>query len=715
MSQTSCRATRLLLEAAELRGLDPTLLVEGFPHALEELRDVHRQIPWDDFVDFNERLERAVGGSVTELEAIGAATMQAPSHAFFRTAARYVLTPRHLHELGARFVAPTLCPHLAIELLVSNDRRLVVRCTLSPKQRHAPAFFHICAGALSAVSTLLGLPPSPTELTLGLRDAVLEVSLPRNRRSVGTLLRRARGWLAGVPIHELWEQQDAVHESYQAMLRSRQEFRDLLDTAPIGAAIHRDGKYLWVNAALAQMAGWSDPAEFIGRSLLDDVHPDDRARVLERLSRPASASERGEYRILRRDGSTSTWEFAATHSVMFMGAPARLLLGNDITERIRAREQLALNDRMASLGMLAAGVAHEINNPLTYVQLNVQAIAREAERTDASRELREAAATALEGLERVRAIVGDLRTFARSDEDTIGPVDVNDVIKTTLRLAERTIAGASAIDVSLGEVPTVSGNRGRLGQVILNLLVNAHEAIEERGLPGVIRVRSTREPSGHVVIEIADNGVGIPSDVLSRVFEPFFTTKPVRRGTGLGLAICHRIVSGYEGGITIESRPAVDADPSPRTFVRIRLRPADGAGGSTPPGAVHQTVLSRRRVLVVDDEASVGRAIESTLGQLHELVVVADGRAALDRLREDPTFDVVLCDVMMPDFDGIQLYDEVARATPALAERFVFMSGGAFTPRTRAFLAASKNPRIEKPFNVVQLAAVIERAARRKP
>ncbi len=708
----SCRATRLLLEAAELRGLDPAAVVEGLPLSYEELRDVRRRIPWSEFVEFIDRLERAVGGAAG-LEALGEATMQAPSYGFFRTAARQVLTPRRLNELGARFVAPTLFPDLPFEILESTDRGMVLRVVLPPSWRNCPGFFHICAGALGAITTLLGLPRTNTELSLGNRYAVLELTYPQTPRSLGTAFRRARAWLAGVPVHELWEQQDAVHESYQAMLRSRQEFRDLLDSAPIGAAIHRDGKYLWVNAALAQMAGWNDPAEFVGRSLLDDVHPDDRARVIARLSKPTSASERGEYRILRRDGSVSTWEFAATQNVMFMGAPARLMLGNDITERVRAREQLALNERMASLGMLAAGVAHEINNPLTYVQLNVQAIAREAERTDASRDLREAAATALEGLERVRAIVADLRTFARSDEDTIGPVDVNDIIKTTLRLAERTIAGTSKIEVSFGEVPTVSGNRGRLGQVILNLLVNAHEAIEERGLPGVIRVRSSREPSGHVVIEIADNGVGIPSDVLSRVFEPFFTTKPVRRGTGLGLAICHRIVSGYEGGITIESSPAVGSDPGLRTFVRIRLQPADGASGSTPPGAVHSAVLARKRILVVDDEPAVGRAIDASLGQLHDVVVVNDGRAALELLHADPAFDVVLCDVMMPGFDGIELFEEVARTLPALAHRFVFMSGGAFTPRSRAFLATSRNQRIEKPFNVVQLAAAIEHAAKR--
>jgi PAS domain S-box-containing protein len=697
----------MMLEAAEQRGLDTAEFLVGLPVGLEVLRDVRRRIPWNLYVDFLENAERVVGG-LAELEKLGAEMAQVPAYRFFHRAARYVVTTRQLHELGARYVAPVLFPDLPFEIRELSDRRLVLHCELPPTWRTSLGFFAVSRGCLSAISTLLGLPPSVVDGSIDGRSMTLELLLPHDERRGRSLVRRARAWIAGVPIRELIEQQDAVNDSYEMLLRSRQEFRDLLEGAPMGAAIYRDGRYVWANAALAHMLGWERPADLVGRALADDVHPLDREAALEKLRGPSGKAQTGRVRVLRRDGQTAIYEVAASQDVVFEGKSARLIVGNDVTDRVRVRHQLAVSDRMAAVGMLAAGVAHEINNPLTYVQLNMQAIARAIERSGAPPDLQSAAATALEGMERVRAIVADLRTFARVDEDSIAPTDVDEVVSSTLRLAHKTIETSASIEIELGDVPAVRANRGRLSQVVLNLLLNAHEAVEERGGVGRIRVRTLTDAEGRVQIEIADSGVGIAADALRRVFEPFYTTKAVGRGTGLGLAICHRIVTAAGGTIAIESNPSAEGL---RTFVRVTLMPAETPARIPTPRPL---AMERKRVLVVDDEPAVGEAIVRALGELHQVEFASSGAAAIEKLRATPEFDVVLCDVMMPGVDGIAVFEEIQRTAPELAKRFVFMSGGAFTPRARRFLATSTNPRFEKPFSADQLMAIVaaERGSR---
>ncbi len=695
-----------MLEAAALRGLDVRAIADGASLSLAELRDVRTHIAWSQFVDFNASLARVAGG-VAELEAIGAAMLRSPSESFFPIVARYVLSAAQLHELGARYVAPAVFGSIRFELLEATERRVVLRSVLPESFRGNANFFHVCKGTVGAMSTLLGLPPSIVEASISPRESTMVVLLPRNERPLRTLIRRVRGIIAGVPIDDLLAQQDSMRESYEALLRARLEFHDVLERAPLSAAIHRDGKYLWANSAAARLLGFEDPAEIVGRNILDHVHPDDRVRVQQRISLPAAASSAGEYRLRRRDGTDALCEFAATQVVTFRGGPARLLLCIDITERIRAREQLALADRLGSLGLIAASVAHEINNPLTYAQLSVEAIARGLEKRDIAPSLptmRTAASTAVEGLERVRTIVADLKTFARADEDQVGPTDLNDVVATTLRLAQKTLGSTSRIEVSLGDVSPVTANRGRLGQVVLNLLLNAHEAIEDRGVAGIIAVRTTIDAHGFVLLEIADNGTGIPEAVLSRVFEPFYTTKAKGRGTGLGLSICHRIVTAFGGEITLESP---QASSELRTFARVRLLAAEPARAEA--AAVERTGdrARRRRVLVVDDEPSVGEAIATILRAEHDVVVVTGGRAAMHTLRNGSTFDVVVCDVMMPDIDGIKVYEEIRSTNEDLAARFIFMTGGAFNSRARAFLGTCANQRLDKPFSEEQLAAAI--------
>jgi ligand-binding sensor domain-containing protein/signal transduction histidine kinase/CheY-like chemotaxis protein len=394
----------------------------------------------------------------------------------------------------------------------------------------------------------------------------------------------------------------------------------------------------------------------------------------------------------------------------------------ELDENLRAlreaQAQLVQAGKMAAVGTLAAGVGHEINNPLAYIvsnleyaSLEVGALVRElppeqsGERLkDMDRALREA----LHGAERVRRIVQDLKTFSRGDEEARGPVSLQAVLESAAKLAGNELRPRARLVKDFGDIPLVEGNESRLAQVFLNLVINSAQALPEgRASENEVRLVTRREGADKVVAEVHDTGSGIPQEVLSRIFEPFFTTKPVGVGTGLGLALCHRFVTSMGGEIGVES------EPGKGTVVRVTLRaaaplapplpvqaPAPVAEASTPrPDAL------RGRVLVVDDDLMVSSALRRTLGREHDVEVVVSARAALAKLvaPEGAELDLILCDLMMPELTGMDLHAEVSAAAPAVAKRMVFITGGAFTPAAREFLEKVENPRVEKPFDSAKL------------
>ena len=296
------------------------------------------------------------------------------------------------------------------------------------------------------------------------------------------------------------------------------------------------------------------------------VHPDDAAtcrRRLEEHLEGAAGIAQGELRVRSRAGA---WRWVHARAKVVRrgsgGEPVRVV-GTvvDVTERVELRSRLILADRMASLGTLAAGVGHEINNPLSYLVTNIAFALDQLHRVHGpgdpdgavAAQVREALEEAQQGAARVRAIVAELKAFTRASEQN-GPVDLARVVTSCLSMARHALGHRVRVVVEAGAVPPVLGNEARLGQVVLNLLLNAVQATpEERGAQGVIRVALRQLPSGGVALAVVDRGVGIAPDVLPRIFDPFFTTKPVGVGTGLGLAISHGIVTSLGGEITVES------------------------------------------------------------------------------------------------------------------------------------------------------------------
>ena len=378
-------------------------------------------------------------------------------------------------------------------------------------------------------------------------------------------------------------------------------------------------------------------------------------------------------------------------------------------EREKMTAQLMLADRMVSVGTLAAGVAHEINNPLAYLIASLDFLDRElkgmAQNLPPSSfaELGEAIAEAREGAGRVKHVVRDLKTFSRVDKERTSRIDVRPVIESSINIAFNEIKYRARLVREYGATPLVRADEGRLGQVFLNLLINAAQAMPEgRATENEIRVVTRADDSGRALVEVRDSGPGISPDVLDRIFEPFFTTKPIGVGTGLGLSICRSIVIAAGGEISVESKV------NEGTVFRVLLPAAppeaeDEAAPSTRPLSQGR----RGRILVVDDEPALGVAIRRILAGEHDVTVLTAASEAREVVARGDRFDVILCDLMMPKMTGMDLHAEFTALAPDQAERMVFVTGGAFTEKARRFLGTVPNIRLEKPFDTAGLRALI--------
>jgi C4-dicarboxylate-specific signal transduction histidine kinase/CheY-like chemotaxis protein len=404
------------------------------------------------------------------------------------------------------------------------------------------------------------------------------------------------------------------------------------------------------------------------------------------------------------------------------GSPrGSVVVFRDVTEHRRMQAQLLVADRMASVGMLAAGVAHEINNPLAYVTANTdlavgtlpellqQALAAppddsatRAVLTERFADLTRALEESRQGAERVRAIVRDLSTFARGEDTRNGPVDLRRIVESTLNVASNELRHRARLVRDIDDVDPVDGREGGLGQVVLNLLFHVmHRLSEGAADRNVITVRLKRGADGTTVLELSDNGPAIPPDRLGHLFDPYRVSAD-GHGSGLGLAVCHATVLALGGSITA-------ANGTDRGCVfRIVLPRSREPLPPPPPSAVKPPMPGKRgRLLIIDDEPMIGASLKRALGREYDVTATTSATDALAALDRGERWDVILCDLMMPTMSGMDLYEALQTRLPDQVERIVFLTGGAFTPRGQRFLAEVPNPRIEKPFDVKNLRDIV--------
>lgn len=366
---------------------------------------------------------------------------------------------------------------------------------------------------------------------------------------------------------------------------------EALDAAEIGMAVTvgsgTASRIRFVSGAGARILARSVDELLSLPSLAVLLAPEEHAGINDvsaRRAHGAPVPARLEATVVRPDGTRIPVEVALSNLTTLDGQAATVSFFTDISARKALQARLIQADRLAALGTLAAGVAHEINNPLTYVLLNLGVVARELPRiherperlADVAARLKEA----IEGAERVAAIVRDLRTFARADREEPTPVDVRAAIEAAVKMTENLVRQRAQLHVQIEPLPRVLGSEARLAQVFVNLLLNAAQAIDERDeRPHRISLIG-RKDGDRVVVEVSDTGPGIPQDIQTRIFDPFFTTKPVGVGTGLGLSICHSIVTALGGEITAESPPGQGA--TFRVVLPAERRPLPSPGNDTP-------------------------------------------------------------------------------------------------------------------------------------
>jgi len=493
---------------------------------------------------------------------------------------------------------------------------------------------------------------------------------------------------------------------------SEQNFRTLIDENPEAMALHRANRYEYVNRAFARLLGYPSADQLVGVEVLNTVHPDARElvqRMAASLDHGKPVTEMTELTMLRLDGTSLTAEVAGVR-VLWEGAPAIVVVARDLTDRKRIETHLRLADRMVSIGTLASGIAHEINNPLTYVVGNLELVAEELAQIDDDApsyplaELREMTHNAREGAERVRRIVMGLKVFSRADEERRDEIDLRRVLDVSVDMVWNEIRHRAKLVKQYGDIPPVIADEARLGQVFINLLVNAAQALPDgQADRQEIRIVTRTDLDGRAIIEVRDTGSGILPEHLARIFDPFFTTKPIGSGTGLGLSICHGIIAALHGEISVESTVGRGS------MFRVALPPVRTQHVAAPPPADTSGRDKRGRVLIVDDEPLVGNILHRILAVAHDVVVLPSARTAVEQLEAGERFDVILCDLMMPDMSGVDFHHAVAERMPACADRIVFITGGAFSSHARDFLDGVANERINKPFDATLVRRVVRR------
>lgn len=409
-------------------------------------------------------------------------------------------------------------------------------------------------------------------------------------------------------------------------------------------------------------------------------------------------------------------------------------LEQEVAGRVRAERELRNAQRLEALGRLAAGLGHEINNPLSFLMSGAEAALEEVDRAESVasnislQPLREMLDAVIVGADRISQIVKNIKLLSHRAENTAESVNLLTALKLALDMVRHDLHDAIQVSTELSDVPEIWCKRIEIEQVFLNLLRNAIHALSERNETGTIHVSSWREGE-FAVVAIADNGPGMSKKTLDKVFEPFFTTKPAGVGTGLGLSICHAIIAGLGGKIEVVSElgrgttatvwlPGLARVGVHRTDERLSVARDRTTPNKLTESADMSSTGERGRVLLIDDEPLIHRVVTHALGR-HEVISAMNGRDALNQC-QSRVFDVILCDLMMPEMNGMEFYHELQRVQPDAEADIVFFSGGSRLEEIQAFLDAVPNECLEKPVQRQRLQQLVgryvaERASHRAP
>lgn len=505
------------------------------------------------------------------------------------------------------------------------------------------------------------------------------------------------------------------HLAFETLRRSEERLRSVVESIPEAIFITEGTTITYANPAFFLMFDTPARSPAPPLDVLAFIHPEDTARFQGSVDglcpgEPAHS----EYRITTMDGRKLTLETSAL-AVDIDGKRAVLWIGQDVTQRKELEAQLLAADRLAVLGTLAAGMAHSINNPLSYLLLNLEHLSRRLgdlhTQRDYYSEARVRLAEAHDGAERVAKVVRQMRSLSRAKTSAPGPVDVRAVIDNVVAMIGNEIRYRGQLTVRCKASPRVWAREGELEQAFLGLLLYVARSLPEQGDSEREIVVATGVDEPHkAIVTVSDGQLVISAETSARAFDPFASGE----AAGLGLAMCQAVLTSLDGHLEIQS------SPSAGTTFRVVLPEHDTNAAaesrrSLPPlASVIHVPSTSARVLVVDDDPGVASTLRAMLQAHHEVTSVESAREGLRLLLAKPEFDVVFCDLVMPEISGIDLYHSLERARSPHVDRIVFMTGGVFTPEAERFLASVPNLRVEKPFSLARVEQLLMHATAKK-
>jgi PAS domain S-box-containing protein len=486
----------------------------------------------------------------------------------------------------------------------------------------------------------------------------------------------------------------------ERLRRCERNLMTILDASSDGVLIHSELRYVYANEAALSLVG-RKREDVIGHSPFELVPPRFRVLLAERIMEAYSTHvpmPEVEERLLHASGAEVPVE-VVTIPVIFGGDVATLVHIRDITARRELEVRLRAADRLASAGLIAGGIVHEIASPLTYALTNLTLLEQRMEAHEAlDDDVRQLLAMGREGVARAARVARDVKVFTSPPGTRATAVDIHDILRSALAFLGPEMRSRANVIERFGQVPKVLGHPSRLAQVFLNLLTNAVQSLEcrPRSLNDVTITTSAKGDS-IVLVEVKDTGIGIPPELQSAIFEPLFTTKP--EGSGLGLALSKELISKEGGELSVESV----VGSGTKFTVALRAAPRQGVEAPRPPRARS----SGKRILVVDDEPRLAKSLKMVLGD-HRTTLAKSGHDALQHLHAGEKYDLIICDLLMANIDGIDLHRRIGLEWPALQQRMIFLTGDAFISRTQQFLARVPNLRLQKPFEPDELLDAID-------
>jgi len=525
---------------------------------------------------------------------------------------------------------------------------------------------------------------------------------------------------SGNPIGSITIGRDITERKWmeEALQESEERYLTLVSLgAEVGEAVimlqdteQGEGVQSFVNDAWTRITGYSKE-ELLGMSFFDLVHPKHRQASIERHQRKmrgVAIPVLFEMSIIRKDGLEIPIELTSAYTT-YKGEQGNVCYIRDITERKQAEErenqlqqELYLASRLATVGEMSSGIAHEINNPLTGVMGFSQLLMKK----DISDDIRKDVDIIYEGAKRIASITERMLTFAHQHKPERTLVNINDIIETTLamRTYEMESSNIKVTTKLSTDIPLTFADAGQLQQVFLNIVLNAEMEMKLAHGKGNLSVRTERIDNT-IRVSFKDDGPGIPKKNLDRLFDPFFTTRDPDKGTGLGLSICYTIVNQHGGKIYARSKLGKGAT----FFVELPIvTQAEQLKMAETATEVSKT-LPRARILVVDDEPIVQEFLTEMLGgEGHEVEIIENGDDALERLKSED-YDVILLDIKLPGMSGIELYEYMQNNLKSSAKKVVFITGDVMGQETMDFLSRTTAPYIPKPFDTEQLKKDIDR------